>query len=220
MIWYSHHFQNFPQFVVIHTIKSFGIVNEAEVDVFLKLSCFFNDLVDVGNLISGSSGFPKTSLNIRKFSVHVFLKPGLENFEDYFTRVWDECNRAVVWAFFAIAFLWDWNENWCFHPHHLPETASACPSPLPHLQNTGSQDRCTHLFTLSGLRCVHVLSCLRCVWLCNPMDCSPPGSSVRGILQARILEQVAMPSSRRSFQPRNQTCVSYVSWIKVGKPIF
>ena len=87
MVWYSHLFQNFPQFIVIHTVKGFGIVNKAEVDIFLELSCFFNDLVDVGNLISGSSGFPKTSLNIRKFTVHVLLKPGLENFEDYFTRV-------------------------------------------------------------------------------------------------------------------------------------
>ena len=114
VVWYSHLLKNFPQFVVIHTVKGFGVISEAEVDVFLEFSCFFCDPVDVGNLISGSSGFPKTSLNIRKFSVHVFLKPGLENFEDYFTRVWDECNRAVVWAFFAIAFLWDWNENWCF----------------------------------------------------------------------------------------------------------
>ena len=87
MVWYSHLLKNFPQFIVIHIVKGFGIVNKAETDVFLELSCFFNDLVDVGNLISGSSGFPKTSLNIRKFSVHVFLKPGLENFEDYFTRV-------------------------------------------------------------------------------------------------------------------------------------
>ena len=80
-------FQNFPQFVVIHTVKGFGIVNKAEIDVFLELSCFFNDPVVVGSLISGSSAFSKTSLNIRKFTVHILLKPGLENFEHYFTSV-------------------------------------------------------------------------------------------------------------------------------------
>ena len=83
--WYSHLFQNFSQFIVIHTVKGFGIVNKAEVDVFLELSCFFDDLADVGNLISGSSAFSKSSLNIWKFTVHVMLKPGLENFEHYFT---------------------------------------------------------------------------------------------------------------------------------------
>ena len=86
MVWYSHHFQNLPQFVVIHTVKGFGIVNKAEIGVFLELSCFFNDPVDVGNLFSGSSDFSKTSLNVREFTVHVLLKPGLENFEHYFTR--------------------------------------------------------------------------------------------------------------------------------------
>ena len=111
VVWYSHIFQNFPQFIVIHTVKGFGIVNKAEVDVFLELSCFFNDPADVGNLISGFSAFSKSSLNIWKFTVHILLKPGLENFELYFTSMWDECNCAVVWAFFGIAFLWDWNEN-------------------------------------------------------------------------------------------------------------
>ena len=97
-----------------HTVKDFGRVNKAEVDVFLKLSCFFDDPVDVGNLISGSSAFSKSSLNIWKFMVHVLLKPGLENFEHYFSSMWNECNCVVVWAFFGIAFLWDWNENWPF----------------------------------------------------------------------------------------------------------
>ena len=87
MVWYSHLFQNFSQFIMIHTVKGFGIVNKAEVDIFLKLSCFFNDPADVGNLISGSSAFSKTSLNIWKFTVHVSLKPVLENFEHYFTSV-------------------------------------------------------------------------------------------------------------------------------------
>ena len=96
MVWYSHLFQNFPQFIVIHTVKGFSIVNKAEIDVFLELSCFFYDPADVGNLISGSSAFSKTSLNIRDFTVHVLLKPGLENFEHYFTAVCDECNCVVV----------------------------------------------------------------------------------------------------------------------------
>ena len=87
MIWYSHLFQNFPQFIVIHRVKGFGIVNKAEIDVFLELSCFFHDPADVGNLISGSSSFSKTSLNIWKFMVHVLLKPELENFEHYFTSM-------------------------------------------------------------------------------------------------------------------------------------
>ena len=87
MVWYSHLFQNFSQFIVIHTVKDFGIVNKAEVDVFLELSCFFDVPADVGNLISGSSAFSKSSLNIWKFMVHVLLKPDLENFEPYFIRV-------------------------------------------------------------------------------------------------------------------------------------
>ena len=89
-VWYSHLFQNFPQFIVILTVKGFGIVNKTEIDVFLELSCFFCDWADVGNLISRSSAFSKTSLNI-------LLKPGLKNFEHYFTSVWDECNCAVVY---------------------------------------------------------------------------------------------------------------------------
>ena len=87
MVWYSHLFQNFLQFVVIHTVKGFAIVNKGEVDVFLKLSCFFDDPTDVGNLISGSSAFSKSSLNIWKFTVQVLLKPGLENLEHYFTSM-------------------------------------------------------------------------------------------------------------------------------------
>ena len=118
VVWYFHLFNNFPQFIVIYTVNGFGVVNKAEIDVFLELSCFFDDPTDVGNLISDSSAFSKSSLKIWKFSVHVLLKPCLENFEHYFTSiftsVWDECNCAVIWAFFGIAFLWDWNENWPF----------------------------------------------------------------------------------------------------------
>ena len=87
MVRYSHLFQNFPQFIVIHTVKGFGIVNKGEIDVFLELSWFFYDPVDVGNLISGSSAFSKSSLNIWKFTVHILLKPGLENFEHYFASM-------------------------------------------------------------------------------------------------------------------------------------
>ena len=83
MVWYSHLFKNFPQFVVIHTVKVFSVVNKAEVDVFLELSCFFNDPTDVGNMISDSSAFSKSSLNTWNFSVHVLLKPVLKNFEHY-----------------------------------------------------------------------------------------------------------------------------------------
>ena len=90
VVWYFHLFQNFPQFIVIHTVKAFGILNKAEIDVFLELPCFFHDPVDVGNLISGSSAFSKSSLNIWKFTVHILLKPGLEKFEHYFTSMWDE----------------------------------------------------------------------------------------------------------------------------------
>ena len=112
--WYSCIFKNFPQFVVIHTVKGCGIVNKQEIAVSLELFCFFDNPSGVGNLISASSAFTKSSLNIWKFTDHLLLKPGLENFEHYFTSVWDECNCVVVWTFFGIAFLWDWNENWPF----------------------------------------------------------------------------------------------------------
>ena len=114
MVWYSHLFKNFPQFAVIYIVKGFGIINKAEIDVFPELSCFFDDPMAVDNLISGSSDFSKSRLNIWKFSIHVLLKSGLENIELYFTSVWDERNCAKAWAFFGIAFLWDWNENWPF----------------------------------------------------------------------------------------------------------
>ena len=95
MVWYSHLFKNFLQFVVVHTVKGFGIVNKAVIEVFLELSCFFDDPVDGGNLISGSSAFSKTSLNIWKFMVHILLNLGLENFEHYFTsRVVSACNAG------------------------------------------------------------------------------------------------------------------------------
>ena len=100
VVCYSHLFKNFST-VCCDPLKGFGIVNKAEVDVFLELSCFFDVPQNVANLISGSSVFSKSSLNIWKFTVHILLKPGLENFEHYFASVWDECNCAVVWAFFG-----------------------------------------------------------------------------------------------------------------------
>ena len=102
VVWYSHLFQNFPQFIVIHTVKSFSVINKAEIDFFLEFSCFFYDPTDVGNLISDSSS--KSTLNIWKFIVHVLLKPDLENFEHYFTSVGEKCNCVIVWAFWGLPF--------------------------------------------------------------------------------------------------------------------
>ena len=108
VLWYSHLLKNFPQFVVIHTAKGFGIMRKA-VDVFLELSCFFYDPADVGNLISGSSAFFKSSLNIWKFTVYVLLKPCLKNFEHYFATMWDECNCTVVRTFLhCLSFGLEW----------------------------------------------------------------------------------------------------------------
>ena len=139
VVWYSHLFKNFPQFIVIHIVKGFGIVNKPEIDVFLELSCFFDDPTDVGNLISGSSASSKSSLNIWKFMVHVLLKPGLEDFEHYFTSMWDECNWVVVWAFFGIAFLWDWNENWPFPVLEISKCAGILSAALSQHHLLGSE---------------------------------------------------------------------------------
>ena len=133
VVWYSHFFKNFPEFAVIHTVKGFGVVNKAEVDDFLELSCFFNDPVDVGNLISGSSAFSESNLNICKFTVHVLLKPGLENFEHYFASLWDECNCMRVWTFFGTWMKTDlfqscghcWVFQTCWHTECGTFTASA-----------------------------------------------------------------------------------------------
>ena len=126
VVWYSHLFKNFPKFVVNHTVKAFHIVSETELDVFLQFPCFYYDPMDVGNLISGSSGFSKSSLNIWEFLVHILLKTTLKDFEHNLSSMWyecncmdlstmwNECNHRVVWTFFGIAFLWDWNENWPF----------------------------------------------------------------------------------------------------------
>ena len=116
VVWYSHLFQDLPQFVVIHTIKGFGVVNSRSRCFSGTLLLFFfpKDSPDVGNLISGSSAFSKYSLNIWNFTVHILLKPGFENSKHYFASMWEECYCVVVWTFFGISFLWDWNENWPF----------------------------------------------------------------------------------------------------------
>ena len=114
VVWYFHLLKIFPQFIVIHTVKYFSAVNEAEVDVFLEFPLFLYDPIDVGNLIPGCSPFSKSILYICKFLVHILLKSHLKGFELYFASVWDECNYTVDWTFFGIALLWVWNENWRF----------------------------------------------------------------------------------------------------------
>ena len=148
---------------MVHIVKGFGVINKAEVDVFLKFSCFFCDPAEVGNWISGSSAFSKSSLNIWKFLVHGLWKPSLENFEHCFAGMWNKCNCVVGWTFFGTTFLWDWNENW----------------PFPVLQPLLEESEVAQ----------------SCLTPCNPMNCSPPGSSIHGIFQARILEWVAPPFS-------------------------
>ena len=113
VVWYSH-LSEFSTVCCDPHSQRLGRVNKSEVDICLELSGFCNNLTVVGNLNSGSSAFSKSNLNIWNFTVHVLLKPGLENFEHYFASMWDECNCVVVWAFFGVAFLWGWNENWPF----------------------------------------------------------------------------------------------------------
>ena len=146
VVWYSHLLKNFPQFIVIQS-KDLVLFNKAELDVFLELSCFFDDPMDVSNLISGSSAFSKTSLNIWKFTVHVLLKPGLEIFEYYYTSVCDECNCTVVWGFFGIGMKTDlfqscghcWVFQICLHtecstftasPFRIWNSSTGIPTPL------------------------------------------------------------------------------------------
>ena len=114
VVWYFLLFKSFPQFVVIRTVKGFIVVNEAKVDVFLEFPCFFCDPINVGNLVSGSSAFSKSNLNIWKFLVHILLKSSLKDFEHYLASMWNEYSCVVVWTFFGTPLLWDWNENWPF----------------------------------------------------------------------------------------------------------
>ena len=108
VVWYSHFFKTFPQFLMIHTVKGFNIANKAELDIFLEFSSFLLNLMSIGSLISGSSAFSKPSLNIWKFLIHVLLKPSLKDFEHNLASVWNKCNCVVVWTLFGIALLWDW----------------------------------------------------------------------------------------------------------------
>ena len=114
MVWYSHLFKSVPQFVMIHTVKGFSVVNEIEIDVFLKLPCFLYDPANIGNLIAGSSTFSKPRFNIWKFLVQLMLKPSLEDFEHSLTSLEDECNHPVVWTFFSTALLGNWDKDWPF----------------------------------------------------------------------------------------------------------
>ena len=111
VVWYFHLFNSFPQFVVIQTAKGFCIVNEAGVNILLEFLCFLYDPMQVGNWISGSSAFSKSSVYIWKFSVYILLKPSLKDFEYNLASMWNECSCTIVWTFFGIALLWDWNDT-------------------------------------------------------------------------------------------------------------
>ena len=220
VVWYSHLLKSFPQFGLIHTVQGFDIVNKAKVDVFLELSCFFDDPMDVDNLISGSSAFSKSSLNIWKFMVHILLKTGLENFEHHFASMRDECNCAVVWAFFGIAFLWDWNEKWpfpvlCIFFFTSMLSISSC---YPWATNTILIFMSTlyssfeglvkfHLWKLKGSYLLEVLLVAHsCSTLWDLRNCSPPNSCVHGILQQEYWSGVPLPSpSAHSYPfPKNR----------------
>ena len=179
MAWYSHLLKNFPQFVVIYTVKGFSIVNEAEVD-FLEFSCFFYDPTDVDNLISSSSAFSKSRLNIWKF----MLKPGLENFEHYFASMWDEYNNCVVvWTYFGIAFLWKGPQPYIYMYPFSPKL----PSPPG-----------CHIIDAQSLSCVRLFA--------SPWTVTHQAHL--WILQARILEWVAVSFSMGFSQLRDQNWFS------------
>ena len=167
VIWYSHILKNFPQFVMIHTVKGFGIVSKAKVDVFLEVSWFFDDPTDVGNLISGYSAFSKSNLKIRKFTVHILLKPGLGNFKHYFASMRDECSCAVVWAFFGIGMTTDlfqscghcWVLQICWHIECSTFTASSFRI-LNSLAGIPSPPLALFVVMLPKATCLHIPGCL------------------------------------------------------------
>ena len=141
VVWYSQLSKNFLQFFMIHTVKGFNIENEAEVEFFLEFPCFFYDPGDVGNLMSGCLALSKSSLYIWNFTVHILLKSSLEDFEHYLASMWNEHTCMVVWAFFGIAFLWDWHENWPFPVLwpllRFPNLLADFPTELPYWNANG-----------------------------------------------------------------------------------
>ena len=164
VVWYSHLSKNFPQFVVIYTVKGFSIVNEAEVDVFLEFPCFFYDPAYVGNLISGSFAFSKSSLYIWKFSVHILLKPSLEDFEHYLASLWNECNCCSLWFFQTIRFRtgsalkslsnWGFWEISCWGLRN--QLLEICP------EKVGLGENITRCWTSPGLSQRLIISVLKC----------------------------------------------------------
>ena len=163
---------------MIHTVKGISIVNEAEINVFLESSFFFDDPVDVGSLISGSSAFSESSLNIWKFSVHVLLKSSLENFEHYFARLWDECNCVVVWTFFGIPFFGIWTRKWQPTPVFLPGESHGWKSlvgysPWGRKESDTTEQLHFHFFEI-GMKTHIFQSCGHC-WvfqICWHVECS------------------------------------------------
>ena len=179
VVWYFHILKNLPQFVLIHRIKGFSIVNEAEIDVFLEF-CFIYDPTDVGNLISDSSAFSKPSLNICKFLVHILLKPSLKSFEHYFASIWNECNCVIVWTLFGIVFLWDWNEKWTLLSFlNLLAYWMQYFNSIMYVNST--YYICLHFDPKhdSWISSVQFSSVTQsCLTLCDPMNCSAPGLPV------------------------------------------
>ena len=214
VVWYFHLLKNFPVCCDPQQIIGFGVVNKAKVDVFLELSWFFDDPVDVGNLISGFSAFSKSSLNIWKFMVHILLKPDLEDFEHFFASVWEECNCALYyWALADLTvctvepslIYCEMSVKLCYPvwgPPPLPATCGhwalemwlvwieMCFKYEIHLVFQRYMKGTTTPVWYSCLENPHGWRSLASCSLCDPMDCSLPGLSVHGILQARILEWV------------------------------
>jgi len=161
VVCYSCLFKYFPQFVVIHTVKGFSLVNEAEADVFQEFPCFFYDPTDVGNLISGSSAISKSSLWIWKFSVDVLLKHSLKDFDYYFASMWNECRCAVVWTFFQLVQFSRSVISNSLWPHRLQHTRLPCPSPTPRVcSNLCPSSQWYHPTISSSV--IPLSSCLQC----------------------------------------------------------
>ena len=197
VVWYFCVFKNFPQFVVIHIVKGFSVVNEAEIDAFMDFCCFFYDPTYVGNLISGSSAFSKSSLNIWKFTVHILLKPDLENFEHYFARHrttdWFQIDKGVHQGCILSPCLFNLYAEYIMRNAGLDgahvgiKIAGRNISSLRYADDT--------IIMAESAATAAAKSLQSCPTLCDPIDGSPPGSPVPGILQARTLEWVAISFS-------------------------